>query len=159
MEVLAVGSAAMLNRPCVDCGQWTGRFCDFCRAVDRIPTEVWTPNQMTPPCSICDNRYDRCHFCRRVQWTRPFAWGVTPMDDDEQVELTHSALEALGLGAPTAPAEERALSSWDMFRSEQPNEEVTFEGEIRTVPLPRSYVRARSAPPLVGRREFGPRGF
>ena len=117
---------------------------------------------MTPLCSICDNRYDRCHFCRRVQWTRPFAWGVTPRDEGEQVELTPSALEALGLRAPTAPAEERGsyegddstLASWDMFRSEYPNEEAT-----RTVPLPRTYVRARSAPPLVGNRFFGPRGI
>ena len=74
---------------------------------------------------------------------------------EEQVELTPNALEALGLGAPTAPAEERGsyvgddstLASWD------PNEEPT-----RTVPLPRTHVRARSAPPLVGRRVFGPRG-
>ena len=92
---------------------------------------------------------------------------MPPRDDDERVELTPSALEALGLGAPTAPADERGsyegddstLASWDMFRSEQPNEEVTFEEDTRTVPLTRTYVRARSAPPLVGRRVFAPRGI
>ncbi len=97
------------------------------------------------------------HFCRRVQWTRPFAWGVPP-----QVELTPSALEALALGAPTAPEEEMgsydsdgsSLASWEMFRSELPNEEATLP-----VPLPPSYTRSRSAPPLVGRRFFGPRGI
>ena len=162
MDVLAMGSVEMLTRPCVDCAQWTGRFCDYCRAADRIPTEEWAPNQLTPLCSACDWQHERCHFCRGQKWARPFAWGVPPRREEEQVELTPNALEALGLGAPTAPAVEResydgddsTLASWENFRSEQPNEEPT-----RTVPLPRTYVRARSAPPLVGGRFFGPRGI
>ena len=166
MDVLAMGSVEMLTRPCVDCGQWTGRFCDYCRAADRIPTEEWAPNQLTPLCSACDWKHERCHFCRGQKWARPFTWGVPPRrEEEEQVELTPNALEALGLEAPTAPAEERGsyvgddstVTSW-----EYPNEEPT-----RTVPLwnivamarARTYVRARSAPPLVGRREFGPRGI
>ena len=36
VEVLAWNVHA---RPCVDCGCITGRFCDFCYAVDRIPTD------------------------------------------------------------------------------------------------------------------------
>ena len=108
MDVLAMGSVEMLTRPCVDCGQWTGRFCDYCRAADRIPTEEWAPNQLTPLCSACDWKHERCHFCRGQKWARPFTWGVPPRrEEEEQVELTPNALEALGLGAPTAPAVER----------------------------------------------------
>ena len=51
MEVLAAGSATMLCRPCVDCGLYTGRFCDHCLAKDRIPSEEWAPGQLTPLCS------------------------------------------------------------------------------------------------------------
>ena len=63
-----------LCRPCVDCGQITGRFCDYCFAEDRIPDERWAAGQSTPLCSKCDNTHDCCHFCRGVNWARPPAW-------------------------------------------------------------------------------------
>ena len=71
MEVLAFGDEQMLIRPCVDCGLYTGRYCDFCRAEDRLPNEVWATNQCTPLCSSCDNTHDCCHFCRGLQWCTP----------------------------------------------------------------------------------------
>ena len=64
IEVLAWGSSNILTRPCVDCGRRTGRFCDWCYAADRLPLERWAAGQHTPLCSHCDNRYDKCHFCR-----------------------------------------------------------------------------------------------
>ena len=88
MQVLAAGSAADLCRPCADCGQYTGRFCDFCRAADRIPSERWCYNQMTPLCSRCDDRWGRCHFCRRLAWCRPAEWGepcrTSTVDEDDE---------------------------------------------------------------------------
>ena len=78
MEVLCFGSLEQLNRPCVDCGQWTGRFCDYCYAVDRLPSEQWADGQLTPLCSACDNARDSCHYCRGVQWCSPFPWGQNP---------------------------------------------------------------------------------
>ena len=71
MEVLAFGSKEMLTRPCVDCGVVTGRFCDWCFAEDRCPTEQWAAGQMTPLCSYCDNTHNACHFCRRQSWCVP----------------------------------------------------------------------------------------
>ena len=64
MEIICVSDQETLCRPCVDCGQKTGRFCDYCYAADRKPDERWAPNQMTPLCSRCDNTHDMCHFCR-----------------------------------------------------------------------------------------------
>ena len=71
LEVTAMGSSDMLIRPCVDCGLMTGRFCDYCRARERLPKEEWAPGQMTPLCSDCDNRERRCHFCRKQKWACP----------------------------------------------------------------------------------------
>ena len=71
MQVLAMGSPAMLNRPCVDCGLFTGRFCDYCLASDRLPDEVWAAGQMTPLCSNCENKHQACHFCRGASWCTP----------------------------------------------------------------------------------------
>ena len=73
MEVFALGDPTMLCRPCVDCGLYTGRFCDYCYDADRIPNDEWARGQLTPLCSRCDNRYDMCHFCRGVHMARPFA--------------------------------------------------------------------------------------
>ena len=39
LEVMAMGTEDEMFRPCVDCGQVTGRFCDYCYAKDRMPTE------------------------------------------------------------------------------------------------------------------------
>ena len=65
------------SMPCVDCGLWTGRFCDYCRAADRVPSERWCDGQPTPLCSQCDNKYRACHFCRRITWCQPHPWGST----------------------------------------------------------------------------------
>ena len=74
MSIICVGDQETLNRPCVDCGQITGRFCDYCYAADRCPDERWAPNQLTPLCSRCDNTHDKCHFCRGQAWCVPPAW-------------------------------------------------------------------------------------
>ena len=71
LEVIAMGSSDTLIRPCVDCGLMTGRFCDDCRAAERVPKEGWAPGQKTPLCSECDNREGRCHFCRGQKWACP----------------------------------------------------------------------------------------
>ena len=71
LEVLAYGDKDMLRRPCVDCGRYTGRYCDHCLAVDRVPSELWASGQRTPLCSSCDNRHDMCHYCRVLLWCSP----------------------------------------------------------------------------------------
>ena len=53
LEAFGAGSAEMFNRPCVDCGLVTGRFCDYCMAADRLP------------------EYDAWHFCRGKLWCVP----------------------------------------------------------------------------------------
>ena len=70
-EVLAREGEEMLCRPCVDCGLRTGRFCDRCRAADRMPNEMWAVEQMTPLCSRCKYRHHRCHVCRGLPWSPP----------------------------------------------------------------------------------------
>ena len=60
---------------CVDCGLNTGRFCDHCFAKDRIPSEEWAPNQLTPLCSKCESRWDACRFCRGVSSCTPPSFG------------------------------------------------------------------------------------
>ena len=94
MEVLCFGSVELLNRPCVDCGQWTGRFCDYCYAVDRLPSEQWANGQLTPLCSACDNARDSCHYCRGVQWCIPFSWGVKPTVPADTESSTDNDKEA-----------------------------------------------------------------
>ena len=63
----------MLCRPCVDCGRYTGCYCDGdelgisgrpCLASDRVPGEAWAVNQRTTLCTNCDRRHGLCHFCR-----------------------------------------------------------------------------------------------
>ena len=66
----------ILYRQCVDCGVRTGRFCDWCRAVDRFPQgdatgRGWADGQLTPLCSACDNARARCHFCLDIWVTKP----------------------------------------------------------------------------------------
>ena len=85
-DLLAKGEPEMLQRPCVDCGWITGRFCDgeetynpftgiwsgkACFAADRFPNEQWARGQRTPLCSFCDNLYDKCHCCRKISWVTP----------------------------------------------------------------------------------------
>ena len=66
----------ILYRQCVDCGVRTGRFCDWCRAVDRFPQgdatgRGWADGQLTPLCSECDDARDGCHFCLDLWVTKP----------------------------------------------------------------------------------------
>ena len=62
LEVLAMGDAEILARPCVDCGLVTGCYCDSCIASERMPGEMWAKGQMTPLCSSCDRERGACHF-------------------------------------------------------------------------------------------------
>ena len=66
MEVLAWGDKEMLCRPCVECGLMTDRFCDYCRARDRCPSEEWADGQMTPLCSYCDKQVRRVPLLPRA---------------------------------------------------------------------------------------------
>ena len=75
VEVLAVGDPETFCRLCVDCGLYIGRFCDFCLAADRIPTETWAAGQHTPFCSQCDGKEGSCHYCRGVKWAAAPGWG------------------------------------------------------------------------------------
>ena len=60
--------------PCVDCGQITGRYCDYCLAEGRVEDQEWAPGQQTPLCLSCDRTFGSCHFCREQLWARPAAW-------------------------------------------------------------------------------------
>ena len=71
LTVNASGSEEMLLRPCVDCGLVTGSYCDHCLAVDRCPAEEWAKGQMTPLCTLCDDKSKACHFCRGMAWCTP----------------------------------------------------------------------------------------
>ena len=69
----------ILTRPCVDCGLFTGAFCDAeCLAAYRLPSEHWAPGQRTPHCTTCDRRYGRCHYCRGAHWCTPPGWRPAP---------------------------------------------------------------------------------
>ena len=68
-EVISFGNME-LARPCVDCGVLTGCYCDFCYAMDRLPSETWAPGQATPLCTSCDRKHDKCHFCREEELKR-----------------------------------------------------------------------------------------
>ena len=79
MEVIAVpqpGQEHLLLRPCVDCGRRTGCFCDWCYATDRFPDEEWVTGQHTPLCTVCDQRHNRRHLCRGLNWAAPPPHGV-----------------------------------------------------------------------------------
>ena len=88
LDVLCAGSQTMLCRPCVDCGLYTGRFCDGCLASRRVPSERWANNQHTPLCSRCDWRWGSCRFCRGVHSCTPFATGQKPTDDEQCVAVS-----------------------------------------------------------------------
>ena len=77
-EALCFGDASTLCRPCVDCGLYTGRYCDYCHAADRLPDETWAPGQMTPLCSNCDDKRHECHFCAGKSWCTPPPSGMKP---------------------------------------------------------------------------------
>jgi hypothetical protein len=68
--------ASQLIRPCVDCGRYTGNFCENeCLPRRWLPKEDWLPNQVTPQCNACEERYGVCHFCRGIAWVTPPPWG------------------------------------------------------------------------------------
>ena len=77
LDVIACGDEEMLCRPCADCGRKTGRFCDWCHAKDRLPSEEWADNQMTPLCTDCDNKHGSCHYCRGLPWCTPPCINIT----------------------------------------------------------------------------------
>ena len=90
MQVMAMGSVAELTRPCVDCGMYTGSFCEMdCLAVTWVPSERWCAGQHAPHCTKCELKFTFCHFCRKSPWATPPAWGVAPpveVDSDESDE-------------------------------------------------------------------------
>jgi len=67
MQIVAFGTPEELTRPCVDCGNATTNFCEYCFAADRMPNQVWAQNQATPLCMTCDKKHDKCRFCREDQ--------------------------------------------------------------------------------------------
>ena len=75
MRVYCSGTNTELFRPCVDCGLYTGRFCDYCLASERIPSEKWAKGQRTPFCGKCEDLREACHYCLGVHLARPFAQG------------------------------------------------------------------------------------
>ena len=75
-RVFAYGEdPTVFDRPCVDCGRYTGSFCEReCLAALRVPREYWEPGQRTPHCTACERRYVFCHFCRGASWCTPPGW-------------------------------------------------------------------------------------
>ena len=94
MEVVCTGTAKMLCRPCVDCGLYTGRYCDHCKAIERIPSEQWAEGQMTPLCSRCDWDSGKCRFCRGVTSCTPPGHGQKPLEEDESQQSGRSNAHA-----------------------------------------------------------------
>ena len=66
-----------LVHPCVDCGQITGNWCNNeWHAIDQVPFgdvthESWNLVQITPHCTVCETRYQWCHFSRGMAWCSP----------------------------------------------------------------------------------------
>ena len=93
ITALAHGDISDLCRPCVDCGQITGRFCDGlvndCFAAFWVPSEQWQEGQRTPLCGPCENTHEACHFCRGVHSCRPFEKGKV-FDTGAQVSLSQT---------------------------------------------------------------------
>ena len=77
LDVTAFGTDEMLTRPCVDCGLYTGNFCDYCLASTRDPGAEWAPYQQTPLCTACDHARDACHYCLGFKWCAPPPWRPT----------------------------------------------------------------------------------
>ena len=67
------------RRPCVDCGQRTGSWCDCCE------------NDVvfgTPLCTDCEKRSVVCHGCRGQQWCTPLTHGVTAPKGERDTRAT-----------------------------------------------------------------------
>ena len=83
LQVTAVSdSSTQLIQPCVDCGLWTGNWCE-CFGEYWMPNSPWEPGQRTPLCTRCDRRHGECHNCRGIPWCTPFAHGRREVDDGE----------------------------------------------------------------------------
>ena len=68
------GNLISLIRPCVDCGLLTGNWCEAsCFAEDWLGSKLedWQDSQITPHCSLCEEEYQFCHFCRGKDWATP----------------------------------------------------------------------------------------
>ena len=78
--VLSSGSdSTLFYRPCVDCGQTIGCFCDYCEAQERMPDQRWEKGQLTPLCTTCDAMRGACHFRLYLYCTlSPFSRPQTP---------------------------------------------------------------------------------
>ena len=78
MTVEAVSeSRTQFIQPCVDCGLWTGSWCE-CYGSQRMPNSFWEPGQHTPLCRRCDALRGECHYCRGVLWCTPIPHGIPP---------------------------------------------------------------------------------
>ena len=76
LEDVVMGVAAVLSRPCVECGLVTGSTCESCIASECMPGEEGEMGQTTPLCSSCEEEKGACHFCREEDWARPQEWTV-----------------------------------------------------------------------------------
>ena len=76
LEIKSWGDFETLCKPCVDCGKWTGNWCELeCLASACDPNGQSADGQITPHCTECDRKYGMCHFCRGLKWVQPPAWG------------------------------------------------------------------------------------
>ena len=78
-SIVATSDDPNMQPDCVDCGQYTGVFCDGCYAIDRLPQETrwaWPAGWHTPLCHTCCAKRTFCHFCLNQQWAKPPTWGV-----------------------------------------------------------------------------------
>ena len=82
--IVSVGSADDFLRPCVDCGERTGNYCEtptplgsehwqggVCLAETWVPSEGWAEKQRTPLCTRCEGARGACHYCIKNQWCTP----------------------------------------------------------------------------------------
>ena len=79
IPAIAFGSIDDFIKPCVDCGQMTGRYCEgrndgarvregnICLAAFRILSGPYAPF-----CSQCESKLRVCHFCRNIPSGLPY---------------------------------------------------------------------------------------
>ena len=96
-QVLVVGTKKMLCRPCVDCGLFTGIYCDHCEAAHRCPRGAWAAGQMTPLCSFCNKKHRSCHFCRGLDCCVPPPKGTKPQAEAGEEDIDEAGLTAEGV--------------------------------------------------------------
>ena len=104
MDIIAyTDDENMLFRPCVDCGQIIGSYCDGlelqdgapCLAGLHIPSETWAAVQRTPLCTQCERKVMLCRFCRGVSGCTPPTWrnDLPPFSNDTDEQPSHSSGE------------------------------------------------------------------